>query len=223
MTFQIRNVKGDGHCYYRCIYQIAKVDEDVKNALYIENMDNEDEAIQEIRQYVASSLKCEKKTQTILKNLLDIYNDVPEISQNYPLLKRINVKDTFEEIRDTVIKAIEDTNMYASSFEHEVILSRFTEESYDAIVDLRIIILTKNSDEKQEDIADKWLRQLQPILKSISNDRVSILINEDNIHYKYMKFLNKIVIKKTDLQTYIEQSLEVSSEFETSSEEDEVD
>jgi hypothetical protein len=217
MTFQIRNVKGDGHCYYRCIYQIAKADEDVKNALYIEHIDDEEAAVQEIREYVAMSLKCEKKTQNILKNLLDIYKDVPEISQNYPLLKKIKVGDNFEEIRDIVIKAIEDTNMYASSFEHEVILSRFTEESYDAIVDLKVIILTKNSDEKQEDFADKWLRQLQPILKTISHERVSILINEDNIHYKYMKFLNKIIIKKKDLQNHIEQLLEESSELETSS------
>jgi hypothetical protein len=204
MTFQIRNVKGDGNCYYRCIYQIAKADKNIKNALYIENIQNEEEAIKDIREYISLSLKYEEKTQNILKNIIEIYKNVPDISQNYPFLEKITIEDSFEKINNIVIKAIEDTNMYASSLEHEVILDRLNSN-------LKIIILTKNNHEKQDDFADKWLRQLQPILKTISNDKISILINEDNIHYKYMKFLNEIIIKKSDLENHIEQLLEEDS------------
>jgi len=219
-TFRICNVQGDGNCYYRCLYQIAKKDSEVKDALYIEHIDNEEEAIKEIRDYVAISLKYEKRSQSILKNLIEIYKSVPDISQNYPILKKINIKSSFEEIRDEVMKLIEDTNIYASSFEHEIISDRLSECSSDAFVDIKLIILTKNFDEKNEDIADKWLRQLQPILNTVSNKRIAILINEDNIHYKYMKFLNQIIISKTDLQNHIEQLLEESSEYESDSDDD---
>jgi hypothetical protein len=217
-SFSIINVKGDGHCYYRCIYQIAKNNSKVKDALYIEDIDNEEEAIKEIRQYIATSLKCDKRSENILKNLIAIYKDVPEISQNYPILKKIDKNDTFKQIRDKIMIAIQDTNIYVSSFEHEIISERLSENSNDLddiFVDIKLIILTKNYNEKKEDFADKWLRQLQPILKTVTNTSVSILINEDNVHYKYMKFLNQIIINKEDLQNYIEKILEESTDDES--------
>lgn len=211
--FKIINVKGDGHCYYRCIYQIAKNNSNVKDALYIDNIDDEEESIKDIRRYIAIGLKCEKKPKEILKNLIEIYKDVPEISENYPILKKINKNDSFEKNCEKVMNIIENTNIYVSSFEHEIISDRLSDDYLDDIcVDIKLIILTKNYNEKKEDFADKWLRQLLPILNTITNNYVSILINEDNIHYKYMKFQNQIIIKKEELKNYIEILLEESSD-----------
>lgn len=212
MTFRICDVKGDGHCYYRCLYKIAQNSIDVKNALCIKNIEDEDIAINEIRQYVSISLKYEEKTQNILQNLINIYKDVPKISKNYPILKKININDLFENNSNKVQYLIENTNIYASSFENEIISEKLSEASSD----IKIIILTKNYNETINDIADKWLKQLQPILKTITNQRVSILINENNIHYKYLKFLNQIIIKKNELQNHIEQLMDEESEYETS-------
>jgi vacuolar-type H+-ATPase subunit F/Vma7/uncharacterized protein (UPF0335 family) len=214
MTFRTYDVKGDGHCYYRCLYRIAQKSIDVKNALCIKNIEDEDIAVNQIRQYISISLKYEEKTQNILQNLINIYKDVPKISKNYPILKKININDLFQNNSNKVQYLIENTNIYASSFEIEIISEKLSQESSD----IKIIILTQNYNEKIIDLSDKWLRQLQPILKTITNNHVSILINENNIHYKYMKFENQIIIKKNELQNYIEKLMEESSEEESSEE-----
>lgn len=201
--FTIFDVKGDGHCYYRCIYNIAKSESEIAEALYINNINNEETAIQEIREYIALSLKCEKPTQNILNNLIELYKEIDDIRRYYPLLKKINKDDDFDTNCKKVIDIIENTNMMASSFEHEIIASRLKTPSYDAFIDLQLIILTKDSSENLSDLSDKWLRQLNVILPTITCSRIAILINEDNIHYKYMKYLGHIIISRTELQTYI--------------------
>lgn len=216
-SFKICDVKGDGHCYYRCIYRIAQKSPDAKDALYIEHIDDEDEAVNEIRLYVALGLKYEKQPQNILQNLLDIYKEIPIISQDYPILKNIDSNDLFEINSKKIQDLIENTNIYTSSLEHEIISERLSSQNYsNAYVDIKIIILTQNHNEKIVDLADKWLRQLQPILKTINNTQVVILVNEDNIHYKYTKFFNNIIIDKKTLEDYIENAMEESTEEESS-------
>lgn len=210
-SLRICDVKRDGHCYYRCIYRIAQQSQDVKDAFYIKHIDDEDEAVNKIRLYVSLGLKYEKQSQNILQNLLDIYKEISIISQDYPILKKIDRNDLFENNSKKVQDLIENTNIYASSLEHEIISERLSSQnSSDAYVDIKIIILTRNYNEKIIDLSDKWLRQLQPILKTINNTRLSILINEDNIHYKYAKFDNNIIIDKKKIQAHIEKLIEES-------------
>ena len=215
LTFKICDVKGDGNCYYRCIYQIAKVDKDVADSLFIENLDDEDVGAGEVREYVALSLKYEKKTQTMLKNLVELYKEAPCIVHNYPLLNHVDTSLAFKTVCKEVADKIEETNMMASSFEHEVICDRLSTVMYDAAADLKLIILQRQPYEDVADIADKWLRQLHVMLPKMENSRVAILINEDNIHYKYAKFMDKIVIRKDELKDHIEQLMAESSDDES--------
>jgi len=41
-------------------------------------------------------------------------------------------------------------------------------------------------------------------------------VNEDNIHYKYTKFFNNIIIDKKILEDYIDKAMQESSEEESS-------
>jgi len=197
------DVKGDGHCYYRCIYNVIKEDDKASDSLYIENINQEDETIMEIREYVGVTLKCSKIYKDMLRNLLNIYEKTPSILGDYPLLGKFDMKDSFENICDKVIKAIENTNMMASSFEHEIISARLSVKD----INLKVLIITKNENEKWDDIIDKWLRQFYTILKTVYNTRIAILINEDNIHYKYIKFMGKTIFEKKEFEKYIDEIL----------------
>ena len=213
--FKICDVKGDGHCYYRCIYRVAKECQEVADALYVNDMSDEDNAVREIRQYVSLSLKCEKPSQNVLDNIVSIYRQVPDIGNDYPLLSKIDdiIDDrSSQKIYETVCAAIEDTNMMASSFEHEIVSSRLRSVSHDAAVELHLLVLHKQVNETIADLADKWLRQLSVILKTVDCGRVAILINEDNIHYKYAKFHDRVIISKRELISYVDEQMAEDSQ-----------
>ena len=56
MSFRVLNVKGDGNCYYRCIWNIVKGIDELCEALYLNDKVDEDRGAEEIREYVALSL-----------------------------------------------------------------------------------------------------------------------------------------------------------------------
>lgn len=202
-NFKVFNVKGDGSCYYRCVWRLAKEHSYIADALYVNNREDEERGAEEVREYVALSLKYEKPTKDYLKNLVELYKEVPELIQNYPLLGFINVNDNFDDICKTIADRVENSKMMASSLEHEVIANRLSTVSYDSACDLNIVILTQHDHMDVDDLAEKWLLELSIILPKLTCDDVAIFINEDNIHYKYAKFDNEIVIKRKSFIGYI--------------------
>jgi hypothetical protein len=79
-------------------------------------------------------------------------------------------------------------------------------------VTIIVLVLTKLEDESIADVAEKLLYQLQKTLAHISYDRICMLINEDNIHYKYCKFLGKLVFYRQELVDYIDEKMTETSE-----------
>ncbi len=206
-NFKVYNVIGDGSCYYRCVWRLAKEREDIADALYINNTTDENRGSEEVREYVALSIKFEKPTKDHLYNLITLYKEVPDLIENYPLLGYIDVDDDFDTICENIANHIENSTLMASNLEHEVIANRLSTFSYDAFCDLQIIILKQHYDMDIADLAEKWLLELSVILPKITCKDVSIFINEDNIHYKYAMFNNKIIINRQSLIKYIEFTL----------------
>lgn len=68
-NIRIFNVKGDGNCFYRCIWNIAKSNESIIQSLNLINISDEEISIVEIRTYVALSLICNTKYKNIIKIL----------------------------------------------------------------------------------------------------------------------------------------------------------
>lgn len=209
-NFKIFNVKGDGNCYYRSIWHIVREHPDLAEALYVEHIcdEDEDEGAEEVRTYVSLSLKHEKPTQDMLKALMALYKDVPSIIDCYPLLKFTDPYglDDFDGAKDNVCLQIDTSKMMASSFEHEVIMQRMSTMAPDCHVDVQLIVLTQLDTEKTEDMVDRWFTQLKVLVSKTTCDRVAILINQDNIHYKYTRFLGKSVINRLELENYLNES-----------------
>jgi len=206
MALTIHNVRGDGNCYYRCIWNIVKNHDEYANAFYINDADKktEDDGAQEIREYVALSVKYEQFPKDILINLVEIYKSTPDIISMYPLLQHVDDDLDFDQLVSTVAREIEETNMMASSYEHEIVKARLNSLAYDYIGDLQLIILSKACNVKEDDVAEKWLFELHSALQNTQCDKIALLINEDNIHYKYMKFGRKTIIHRLELENYVD-------------------
>lgn len=206
VNFKVFNVKADGHCYYRCIYNIAKWDEYIRSALFINHINNEDESVKDIREYVALSLQNEESPKLYLRNLLALYKDIPDIKHQYPLLEKVDMNDDLKITYEKIAANIKNTNMMASSFEHEVISSTLLE------YDVYIVVLKRKYTDLVEDLADKWLHELHMMLPTTTCVKVAIIINEDDIHYKYMKFRDNVIISRQELMNHVQEKInEISS------------
>lgn len=217
-SFKVYNVKGDGNCYYRCVWQLAKEHSYIADSLFINDREDEDMGAEEVREYVACSLKYEPSTRDYLQNLIDLYKQVPDlITQNYPLLSEIDDDDdmSFNDICKKIANRIENTSMMASSLEHEVIQNRLSKTTYDSACDLHIIVLTQHTSMDTDDLAEKWLFELAAILPKITCDDVAIFINEDNIHYKYVRFNGDIVIKRQVLLDHVNMKIQEDTESDS--------
>jgi hypothetical protein len=206
VNFKVYDVKADGNCYYRCIYNIAKHDPYIQNALSMNNINDEDESVREIREYVSLSLKNEEPPKIYLQNLLELYRAVPDIKHQYPLLETIDIDEISEELFGEIADKIENTNMMASSFEHEVVSTALYPYLY-------IIVIKKTYRDSVEDLADKWLHELHKMLPTITCERVAIIINEDDIHYKYMKFQNNVIINRLELVNHVQEKINATKKF----------
>lgn len=215
MSFKIRDVLGDGNCYFRCIWNIIKDDQILKNCLLIdESVTTEGDGVREIREFVSICVVQMKKAKLMLKNLLEIHDACPDISIYYPILANIDYDDSFPVICKKVAHVIETTSIMASSFEHDIINSILT------LGDLELIVLTQSSDESQEDMMDKWTRQLYKMLPMINKKTIAIIVNVDNVHYKYTAFNGNVLIDKAAFHRYINFVMDIDSDADADSDAD---
>ena len=131
----------------------------------------------------------------------------------YPVLSHIkDVNADWDEIYRDVSNAIEHTNVMASELEHEIITERLCDTVCDPPLDIRLVALTKLGRENVEDLADKWLRQLAVMIDKIDENYVIVIINEDNIHYKYTKIFGKVMVDTSELREYVKSKMAESSD-----------
>lgn len=70
-------------------------------------------------------------------------------------------------------------------------LSKITQNIQMRFTLTMLVILAKSYKESVEDLSEKWLYQLDSTLKHVQCENVALLVNEDNIHYKYLTFNKK--------------------------------
>lgn len=204
MSFKVYDVKGDGHCYYRCIYRLAKVSVELADALYINHVDDEEAAIREIRYYVSKLVRYSLPTHETIANLIMLYKELPELASDYPILKFVN-RDKLDSGTGSVVEfcehmstAIEKTNVYASSVEHNIVRSAVSEAC-----DIDIIILHRLG-EHLDDLVEKWEVDLEKAVKASTCEKIAVLVNQDHNHYQYVKINGKLVLNKEDVLDYLE-------------------
>lgn len=152
MDIRIFNVIGDGNCYYRCLWRIAKEIPSIAEALMINDLEDETAGAEEIRYYVALSIQMMPYAQCIIQNLIELYKDVPDLIEQYPVLNHVtDVNANIQDIFQAVSKAIRDTNVMASSLEHEIIAQRLycNEEFAEPPLNYKVLVLTQNIFEKR--------------------------------------------------------------------------
>ena len=198
MSFKVFDVKGDGHCYYRCIYHLAMACEEVSDALYINHMDDEDEAVQEIRYYVSMAVKFPCPTRETMVNLIKLHEQVPSLVEDYPILKYVDHNDSIQKNCERISLAIENSSVYASSVEHGVVQSTLADTC-----DIQIVILHCHHDESLEDLVEKWKTHLWKAVIVSTCRQIMVLVNKDNIHYQYVKINGKIILSKDDVLEYL--------------------
>lgn len=91
----------------------------------------------------------------------------------------------------------------ASSVELEIIIDKFKE------LDIQLLVLSENN---IDNLSDKWLRELHKMLDKVISNKIVIIINENNIHYKYVKFNNKIINKRLELFNIVDKLMEETTD-----------
>lgn len=207
--FRISNVRGDGNCYYRCIWNIVKHSEDFRSDLGLTEDLTEDAAVKVLRRVVANKLAEDDSAQTMLRNVWELSGIIADISEQYPIAKKIVRYKKWETVLGNACKLIRSTNIMASELEHTIIAS--------CLPNIHIVILSRFETDTLADMGEKWLYDLHILLPKIEKLHVALLINEDYIHYKYMRLNNDTTPMYKDIYDYVNECM-AESEVEEESE-----
>lgn len=196
LEYEIYNVRGDGSCFYRAIYQILRESPKGMEELNLTEADiTEDSGVKKIRDYIGNIIKntWDADATVTIDNLCGLVNEAEEedreqlyddLSEMYPFVT--------EEVCDArgirryqkVASLVEDMDdmMYASSLEMDI-MKRMLE----AIANLSVVVISIEGKHTQK-VELKWKSDLIGLLKNTTKRDVGILLNKDNIHYQYLVF-----------------------------------
>ncbi len=220
MALRVVNVRGDGHCFYRCVWRVAKECPRVAEALLLEEeLSDELEGAMEVRHFVSMSLRHGVYgARTAFRNMLALLEGVEDaelrdtLTDAYPLLSSGipgsvgGLTDAAEDLRRyDALERIDDTALYASEFEVGILTRALAVEA-----DLRLIVVIDGGSAAES--ADKWLRELHKMLPTVAESRVALLINVDNVHYRFARFRGKAVASHADLTAYVEAIMKEESD-----------
>jgi hypothetical protein len=218
MAFALSDVRGDGSCYYRCVWRIAREDADVARVLVVERTDPEDEddGVDEIRDLVASRLVNPPTLRASTAALLRLHASNPELrlEEQYPFLERRASAGSSCDVARAI--GAPGSKVMAGELEHRVVADAL--ES-DAACSLHLVVLSMRSSDGVGDIADKWLRELHKMLPAIRSERIAIVVNVGEIHYKVVQQRlggahthRRFVVSRTALAAYVAALMDEDSE-----------
>lgn len=221
MSFSVLNVRGDGHCFYRCVWRLAVAEPSVADDLCLEADDlaDEDAGVREIRDTIASYLGSWGEGR--VRGLLELHRADPSLAEFYPVLAHAGRCTGADEAFRAIVRAVRETRTYASELELSVLR--------DALDDVRVLVLSCASLADPAGLADRWMRDLHKSLPLVDESRVAVLINENNVHYRLGRFRGRVVIDAAELRRHIEERMaepsdsDDSDDFDDSDDSDRVD
>ena len=212
VEYTIQNVAGDGHCFFRALYQILQ-DADVatQRAFHVQHIDDEDEGVLHLRSFVANGLRSMSypDSLTAIDTLCSLATYIPDMSQAskrrrttrkkeepawepselmgdlremYPFVTKsvcvAHEKERYQHVADMV----EDMQkpMYASSMEIDLVKA--------ALAPHHITLLTISANGPMRSADKNWNRDLGLLLENAQTKYVAVLLNRNNVHYKYLQF-----------------------------------
>lgn len=199
MVFKLVNVRGDGNCYYRCVWNLVKKEsEDVKAAVgLVGDVATECDGVRMIRKFVARTLGSNDIAQTSLRNMWEL-SGVIDMSEEFPLANRVKRYKNWETVLRNSCNFIETTSIMASQIEHSIIKYAL------AAVGIGLVVLSRTEEDGTlADLGEKWLYQLNVLLPKIDAPSIALLVNEDYIHYKYIRFNGATITSHVELYTFI--------------------
>lgn len=175
MKFYIKRVKGDGHCFYRCLYRMSCTDPNVANIFLGKNKENtmvlEDDGVGLIHMKIASAFLEDEYPKfedidymiasRIFDNALVLYRETQQsfsdLGQIYPVLqeciRRCQYFENKEEDEiDHAYNVIAHSNTYASHIEVEIARHLLSN------LNIRLFVISQNTNKTQAVTTKNWMR-----------------------------------------------------------------
>jgi hypothetical protein len=196
LDYEVYDVRGDGSCFYRAIYQILRESPKGASELNLtEGGITEDAGVKHIRDYIGNILRMVWDQEAIesVDNLCTLVSEAGEEDREQ-LLEDLNemypfVTDNVCSAKGTrryqkVAELIEDMDdmMYASSLEIDIV-----KRMLESIANLSVIVISYTG-KRGEKVEDKWKQDIMGLLQNSTKRDVGILLNKNNIHYQYLVF-----------------------------------
>lgn len=193
MRVEVCDVKGDGNCYYRCVWNVVRHSVRLRCALGLEDCRSERDAVGILRHKVAAELRHNQNAQAHLKEIWELSQTVDDLDEEYPIVEVIK---SFSKFNDKVIliaaNHVATTNIMASALEHTIIQTM--------IPTLHIAIVSTT---RKQSIT-YWMKQLAKQLQIFYKKKyIAILLNVNNIHYKYVKINGSSVATKEEVEKFV--------------------
>jgi hypothetical protein len=201
VDYQVHDVLGDGHCFYRAIFNVLQeASDDTKEYLGIDGESDEDDGVEMIRMIVAGGLRDKElhnESRVTIDNLCALVDDSPadtkdslreQLNEMYPFVtKSVCGKKDFSRY-ELVADMIEDmdTPMFASSLEVDQLKATLSRSN-----GANITILTINANGSLKSAEKRWQTDLIKLLENATSDTVVVILNVDNLHYQYLKLKAK--------------------------------
>jgi hypothetical protein len=191
LEYSIHDVKGDGHCFYRAIYNLLQDSKKGKDELDLNDVD-EYEGVENIRYYIGKMLK-ENWDQDAIDSIHLLCDEVlkdadedlfEQIQELYPFVDTKFCSKKKPKRIDYVAEKIENMEdpMYASEIEKDII-----KRALESVDNLFIAVITSDNQDTRT-LTRKWKKDLLGLLQNSTKAKVAVLLNMGNIHYKYLTF-----------------------------------
>lgn len=194
VKYTIHNVAGDGHCFYRALFQIVKdAPSHIKDMVAVHEIEDEDDGVASIRKFVAASIKKRTHVESIttIDNLCSLIQTADEsdrgmlleqLNEMYPfVVDEVCLKKGVRRYKE-VANMIENMRdpMYASSLEIDLMKSVLANQD--------IALLTISANGHLRTAEKKFNYDLGKLLENTHVKHVAVLLNRNNVHYQYLMF-----------------------------------
>jgi hypothetical protein len=217
LDYQIYDVRGDGSCFYRAVYQVLRESpKDLERLGGTADLDEED-GVEHIRIFVGKALreKANHDALDTIDNLCMLVNEADEddrqqlyedLNEMYPFVTKKVCNAKGDKRYGKVAELIEDMDdmMYASSLEIDVVKQALAKN------DIAILVISMNG-RKTKATEAKWKSDLLGLLKNCASKNVMVLLNKNNVHYQYIVFKGpsdeafQTITKKSNMVAMLEE------------------